>query len=112
MPLRATTHPAKSDEVGVFFWMDDCERLVRVDVPRAQLMALGSSAIYSAARDLGTFEHHRDDAERIASAKYDDDGYHDYANSRVVVLSPADWRRAPEQQRRHARPIEQQAAAR
>jgi hypothetical protein len=111
MPLRATTHPAKSDEVGVSFWMDDSERLVRVDVPRAQLMALGSSAIYSSARDLSTFEHHREEAETMASAKYDGGGYHDYANSRVVVLSPADWRGISEPRQGRPQPLEVVEAA-
>jgi hypothetical protein len=111
MPLRATTHPAKSDEVGVSFWMGDCERFVRVDVPRAQLMALGSSAVYSPGGDILTFEQHREEAERIASAKYDGGGYHDYANSRVVVLAPTDWMQLSEYRQGRSRPLEQPTVA-
>ncbi len=111
MPLRGTTHPAKSDEIGVSFWMDDCERLVRVDVPRAQLVALGSSAAFSPAGDLSTFERHRKYAERAASDRYDRGGYHDYANSRVVVLAPADWTRLATVRREHPRPLALPAAA-
>jgi hypothetical protein len=111
MPLTATTHPAKSDEVGVSFWMVDMERMVRIDVPRALLMALGSSAVYSPSGDISTFEGRRDEAEQIARDKYDGGGYHDYANSRVVVLATSDWTPAPTRQQRRSRPLASPTAA-
>jgi hypothetical protein len=95
MPLTSTTHLAMTDIIGVSFLMADHERdcLVRVDVPREQLIALGSSAAYSPHKDLSAFEDHRDAAELIARQKYERRGYDDYANGRVVVLSADDWAR-------------------
>jgi hypothetical protein len=95
MPLSSTTHLAKTDIGGVSFLMADHDRecLVRVDVPREQLIALGSSAAYSPDKDLSAFEDHRDAAELIARQKYEHRGYHDYANGRVIVLSTDDWAR-------------------
>ena len=96
MLLDSTTHLAKTDDLGVSFLMVDYDRdcLVRVDVPRDQLIALGSSAAYSPDRDLSTFESYRDEAERIARSKYSGRGYHDYANGCVLVLGRSDWRRS------------------
>jgi hypothetical protein len=96
MSLSPTTHLAKTDSAGVSFLMVDHDRdcVVRVDVPREQLIALGSSAAYAPGRDLATFESHRGEVEEIARSKYDGGGYHDYANSRVVVLARADWGRS------------------
>ena len=95
MPLTPTTHLAKTDIVGVSFLMADHDRdcLVRVDVPRDQLVELGSSAAYTPGGDLSTFESYRNEAERIARAKYDGRDYRDYANGRVVVLARSDWMR-------------------
>jgi hypothetical protein len=74
-------------------------------------MVLGSSAVYSPSGDISTFEGHRDEAEQMASDKYDGGGYHDYANSRVVVLAASDWTRAPAQQQRRSRLLDSQTAA-
>jgi hypothetical protein len=95
MPLTPTTHLAMTDIAGVSFLMADRERdcLVRVDVPREQLIALGTSAAYSPDKDLSAFEDYRDAAEVIAQQKYERLGYHDYANGRVIVLSADDWAR-------------------
>jgi hypothetical protein len=95
MSLAPTTHIAKTDIVGVSFLMADrdLDCLVRVDVPREQLIALGSSQRYTPDGDLSTFESHRAEAERIARAKYDGRDYREYANGRVVVLARADWPR-------------------
>lgn len=95
MSLTPTTHLAKTDIAGVSFLMADQDRacLVRVDVPRDQLIALGSSERYTPGGDLSTFESHRAQAERIARAKYDGSDYRDYANGRVVVLARSDWMR-------------------
>jgi hypothetical protein len=95
MALTPTTHLAKTDIIGISFLMADQDRdcLVRVDVPRDQLIALGSSRRYCPDGDLSTFESPREQAERIARAKYDGREYRDYANGRVVVLDRSDWAR-------------------
>ena len=95
MALTPTTHLAKTDIAGVSFLMADrdLDCLVRVDVPRDQLIALGSSHRYCPEGDISTFESHRAQAERIARAKYEGRDYRDYANGRVVVLDHTDWAR-------------------
>jgi hypothetical protein len=93
MPLAATTHEAMADLEDISITMMDGEFAVRVEVHRTLLVALAGSGQNSPARQLAILEAHRDQVERVASAKYDQGEYRRYANGAVVRITPTDWER-------------------
>jgi hypothetical protein len=91
MPLASTTYRERTHPEGLSFQMVDGGNAIRVDLQRTLMAALGASPSCSDGRDLSTFERHREQLEQIARQKYDCGEYHDYANSRIVVIARADW---------------------
>jgi hypothetical protein len=91
MPLASTTHEAMGDVEDISITMMDGEFAVRVEVQRKLLVALASLGRSSPAQQLATLQAHREQVERVASAKYDHGDFHRYANGAVVRVTPADW---------------------
>jgi hypothetical protein len=93
MPLASTTHRAIGDREDISLTMMDGENTVRVDVQRNLLVAIGTLVHNAPAQQLAILEKHRDQVERVASAKYDQGDYHRYANGSVVCITFTDWER-------------------
>ena len=91
MPLTPTTPDAICDVDAVSFVMLDGDSFVRVDVQRALLERLTSRC--SKAEHLAAFHEHKSAIEQIASAKYDQGDFRNFANSRVVPIAASDMLR-------------------